>query len=437
MVQARRGRVEAAVERDRARGEGLAQRASVGALRDRPRQCRSSRMSVRSRGVVLRRRSGGQPARHATASAGRRRGTAGRYADTRRLAVEPEPPRRRRAVARDPDPRPARGPRASAPAGAPAARRSADRGSVSVGAVVPPSTPSADVSRAGPRARSRGDARRRTPCAARASTPSTTSPARSSTAEASPVGPADEVHAPVHAVGEVDVDVAGRPEHHRVARRPAAVGVRAGVAPRRRRPRPRSAGPRPVRRAQSCTTTRRAGRAPPRAPGGRRTRGRQGGQPSPVAQAACACAASASVGQLLGDPGRRGAAVASSAASERAAHREHRRGRRASAAGRPTARSSSATSHSSQAVLVAEPHQRAGDLVRVAERHAAADQPLGDVGGQRVPGGGGRGQPLVVGPAAWRPCRRARAARAAAARPSRRPAPCPPAGRGRRPAAGP
>ena len=41
---------------------------------------------------------------------------------------------------------------------------------------------------------------------------------------------ADDVHAEVHAVGEVHVGVPWRPEHHRVPRRPAPVRVRRGVA---------------------------------------------------------------------------------------------------------------------------------------------------------------------------------------------------------------
>src|SRR3954447_8934121 len=41
--------------------------------------------------------------------------------------------------------------------------------------------------------------------------------------------PADEVHAPVHAVGEVHVDVAGRTEHDRSAGCLATEGMRAGV----------------------------------------------------------------------------------------------------------------------------------------------------------------------------------------------------------------
>ena len=49
---------------------------------------------------------------------------------------------------------------------------------------------------------------------------------------------ADEIHAEVHAVREVDVRVPGRTEHHGVAFRRASVGVRGRVGPRRT-PRPR------------------------------------------------------------------------------------------------------------------------------------------------------------------------------------------------------
>ncbi len=118
----------------------------------------------------------------------------------------------------------------------------------------------------------------------------------------------DHVAAHVHAVGEVAVEVAGRAEHDRVARRPAAVGVRAGVvravvgldlgepdAPPRRgaAPRPAAAArPRgPARRAASrrsgkaavhpldrCGAARRAVRRPGPA---RCRRGRRGRRPSP------------------------------------------------------------------------------------------------------------------------------------------------------------
>ena len=87
--------------------------------------------------------------------------------------------------------------------------------------------------RAGPGPRARSTSRRTAGRRSRAvASPSTTSPARSSTAEASPSTPGDHVHAPVHAVGEVDVGVPGRAEHHRVARGAAPVGVRGRVAGR-------------------------------------------------------------------------------------------------------------------------------------------------------------------------------------------------------------
>ena len=116
------------------------------------------------------------------------------------------------------------------------------------------------------------------------------------------LGTADEVHAPVHAVGEVDVDVPGRAEHDGVARGPAAEGVRARVAlavvrldlgQAHRDDALWRCGARPPRPA---------GREPPRAPAGRRSRGARvavpapgrSAQPAPVAQAACRDAASAS-----------------------------------------------------------------------------------------------------------------------------------------------
>ena len=83
-VQARRGRVEAAVVRDRPVGECLAQRGLVGGLRDQPRHCSSSRMSLtvlRSLRVVVRPRRSGHSLPYARARRGRR-GFAGRYAET-------------------------------------------------------------------------------------------------------------------------------------------------------------------------------------------------------------------------------------------------------------------------------------------------------------------------------------------------------------------
>ena len=53
--------------------------------------------------------------------------------------------------------------------------------------------------------------------------------ARISTAPAEPCGLTDEIHTPVDAVGLVDIDVARRPEHHRIAGGRAAIAVRCGI----------------------------------------------------------------------------------------------------------------------------------------------------------------------------------------------------------------
>ena len=61
------------------------------------------------------------------------------------------------------------------------------------------------------------------------SAPSMISPARSRTPLAVALGAADQVQAVPHAVGEVDVRMTGRAEHHAVAGGAAAIGVGAGV----------------------------------------------------------------------------------------------------------------------------------------------------------------------------------------------------------------
>ena len=72
---------------------------------------------------------------------------------------------------------------------------------------------------------------------------------------ASPPG-GDDVRAPVHAVGEVHVQVPGRPEHRRGARRRPAVRVAARVVATRGTPRPRRCAPPDARRRRSsCTST--------------------------------------------------------------------------------------------------------------------------------------------------------------------------------------
>ena len=67
---------------------------------------------------------------------------------------------------------------------------------------------------------------------------------------ATPSVVADEVQAPVDPVGAVDVGVAGRQEHRRVARGAAGCRSRARPGPRGRRPRPRRSR-RPRRRRSS------------------------------------------------------------------------------------------------------------------------------------------------------------------------------------------
>ena len=101
------------------------------------------------------------------------------------------------------------------------------------------------------------------------SRPASGSSARTSTASARPFGAADEVQAPVDAVGAVDVRMARRPEHGAVAGGLAAEAVARGVV-RRRRPRPRRFARRRRRRA-ACS---RRARARPRARSARRSRAR-------------------------------------------------------------------------------------------------------------------------------------------------------------------
>ena len=133
------------------------------------------------------------------------------------------------------------------------------------------SIPSAWHSFAGPQRRCRrsGDAapaeRRPHHCETR-----TGSSARSNTAAASPCGAADDIGAKVHAVGEVDVEIARRAEHARVSGRPAADTRGSLDRPRPGRPLPRRSGRRasPRRRAKV-----RAAAARPRA-GRRRGRSR-------------------------------------------------------------------------------------------------------------------------------------------------------------------
>ena len=102
----------------------------------------------------------------------------------------------------------------------------------------------------------------------------------------------------------------------------------------------------------------------------------------------------AELGELLGDPDRRGAAAAV-AGGHRALDGEHvadpggqvRRDRGELLVGQV---------RQLDAELLAAPHAGAGDLVGDPERHALADQPLGDVGGEREALRGELGHPLGV-----------------------------------------
>ena len=161
VVQARRGRVEAAVVGDRARVEGLAQGSQVGALRDQaaPLQVveESSASVTVGRPSLMHGRVGStrtSRARAARRAATRYRGSVRRHG---RLAVEPEPPRARRAVAGDTRPAARAAPSPRRPRPAPASDRQRRPRVGRVRAVVRRRRRRAPtVSRAGPRARSRG-----------------------------------------------------------------------------------------------------------------------------------------------------------------------------------------------------------------------------------------------------------------------------------------
>ena len=239
-VQARRRRVEAAVERDRsvrrARSAARPRRWSAppGHATAARRGCRHGRALVGRR--VPRRPSLPYAARRVcdAVSPGRYTDTVGSSASQNRHGTS-----RVAAGAATRPPAARSGPRAPAPAcrcAAPAAATPAAQRRA-------PSCDAGQAERRGQPGRPAGQVAvrlRRRPARARASSsPSTTSPARSSTARRAPVRTADDVGAPVHAVGEVDVEVPGRAEHHRVARGPPPERVRPRVVLARRTPRPR------------------------------------------------------------------------------------------------------------------------------------------------------------------------------------------------------
>ena len=92
-----------------------------------------------------------------------------------------------------------------------------------------PARPRAWQRRAGPRARSRGRLAGRRACSS--SMPQDRLAGPQQHRLGGPLGGADHVGAPVHPIGEVEVEVAGRAEHDRVAGGRAAVGVAGRVEP--------------------------------------------------------------------------------------------------------------------------------------------------------------------------------------------------------------
>ena len=211
----------------------------------------------------------------------------------------------------------------------------------------------------------------------------------------------------VDPVGAVDV---GRARRRRRASRSARVRPDVGVAgrlgvvvglglddhaPRCRRGAPRS----------------RPGRARPRGPGGRRRR-RQGSRQR-AAQRGSSCSRT------------RASAVPPSATLDSS----HEDCASTAAASSPSARAPATPRRSGQRFLLDRVAHQPGDhAVRLAERRAAADEQVGEVGrGDQLVGGGGRHRARGRS-APRRSCPRAARRPARACRPRRRGAPCPPGG---------
>ena len=290
----------------------------------------------------------------------------------------------------------------------------------------PRSMPKAWQSLAGPLQRSRSR-RAAGPRAARISSrPPSGARARSRTAELSPTVAAHGVGTEVHAVGEVHVQVPGRTEHDLVAGRGAPEPVAGRVLAYRRRPRPRrsappgrpapaacSAAPGATIRLSRAKNDRRDraftdGRGPP--PGGRRT---------PRAAAAVRRRAASAP---AGPPGDRhpGLEQGGGVGPEAGRGRDQRR----------PASSPSSIERRTRAPTTAW-----------ASRNGmpARDQVLGQVGGRGRRARRRRPAMRVGVEGRRRPAARSCAARAEADLVERRrtAAPCPPGGRGCRPAAGP
>ena len=251
-VQRRRGRVEAAIDRDRTLGERRAQGVDVGGLRDQaaPREVIENvghdpcfpMLEGTYTAVVLPcpitasfRHPKTLPRARRPAGMGgcayRRRGTCGRYGET----VGSPSIQKRQGVSlrrRDPRARPGHDRSRRRPVHPPVRR--SDRAHRRRARCAPgeaechgqPCGPAGEVAfgdRTARAARSGGPGPPRCP----------RSPPRPAAAPPTDaLGQADQVGTEVHAVGEIDVQVPGRPEHHRVAGRPAAIGVGGGVLAR-------------------------------------------------------------------------------------------------------------------------------------------------------------------------------------------------------------
>ena len=242
---------------------------------------------------------------------------------------------------------------------------------------------------------------------------------------------AHRVHAPVVAVGEVHVQVAGRAEHRRVARRRAAVRVAAGIVgaavrldldDARREPRPV---------AGRTSTLLSSSRRDARARRGRRTSAAacSGSTREP---ARCSLQPVAGRLELRGDRLRAARRPASCAGAPRCPARA------APAQSGPRRGSFEHELVERHAALDRLPHERADDRVRLAERRALLAR---DARRGRSPRSIGLSAAAVIAVVDELDGReqpgRARAATARTCRARRTAAPCPPAGRGCTRAAGP
>ena len=285
--------------------------------------------------------------------------------------------------------------------------------------------PSAWVSLPGPEHSSRARPGRAALASPRA--PPVGSSARIRTAAAVALGLGDGVEQAVDPVGEVDVGASRRPEEQRRPLGQPDVGVAGRVVALV------ALGlddhPADAVDAQARS---RSGRGRPRAPSGRRTPRSSAAQPAPRALVAQPVAARAprAARRAAPTPCRRPTA-STPATTARAAPRSTRRRAARSARRAPPVSSDSDWPRSS-----AVAHQPADHAVRLAERHPAAHQQVGDVGGgeqlvARRPRRAARGRSSMPGEHPARPPR----GRARACRRRRTAPPCPPAGPWRRRAA--